>query len=246
MIALPALTGLTAADAEWFDQVASAKRALAVGTAPAFRAQHEAEAVGVEALAAALRDPVARGMPVLRRGRGGEATPPDACAMPGRQRELAQAVTATPGTLEADASLARLALARDGNVLTLAVATAQDAGAATSTEKCLAHQFAAAHRLAMELLALASDEAHKHRKAPHLNTGALAEAARTATAAARLMDACTRSALGQDRLRNGGRQVVTVQHVTVQDGGQAVVAGRVAPGDGIAAPPLPARGGEAK
>jgi hypothetical protein len=72
-------------------------------------------------------------------------------------------------------------------------------------------------------------EAHKYRWAPHLNTGALVEAARTATAASRVMDACTRSAVGQDRLRNGGRQIVTVQHVTVGDGGRAVVAGNVEP-----------------
>jgi len=29
------------------------------------------------------------------------------------------------------------------------------------------------------------------------------------------------------KLRNGGKQVVTVQHVQVKDGGQAVVAGNV-------------------
>ena len=43
----------------------------------------------------------------------------------------------------------------------------------------------------------------------------------------RLMETCQRGALTLDRLRNGGRQVVQVQHVTVGDGGQAVVAGTV-------------------
>ena len=56
--------------------------------------------------------------------------------------------------LAADASLARLGLARDGDVLTLAVETAQDAGAETAAQKMLAHQLAAAHPLAMELLAI--------------------------------------------------------------------------------------------
>ena len=34
-----------------------------------------------------------------------------------------------------------------------------------------------------------------------------------------------------DHLRHGGQQVVTVQHVTVREGGQAVVAGTVIRGD---------------
>ena len=112
-------------------------------------------------------------------------------------------------------------------MLTLAVETAEDAKAETATEKMLAHQLAAAHPLCMELLALAVDETHKHRKASHLNTGALAEAGKTATAAARLMGAVATTALALDRLRNGGRQTVTVQHISVEAGGQAVVAGTV-------------------
>jgi len=58
------------------------------------------------------------------------------------------------------------------------------------------------------------------------------EAARMAHAAARLLDASQRAALVLERLRNGGRQVVTVQHVTVGPGGQAVVAGAVGRGVG--------------
>src|SRR4051812_9315910 len=39
-----------------------------------------------------------------------------------------------------------------------------------------------------------------------------------------------------DRLRNGGRQTVVVQHVSVADGGQAVVAGHVAPAGEVGVP----------
>ena len=56
------------------------------------------------------------------------------------------------------------------------------------------------------------------------------EAARLATAAARMMEATARAALTLDRLRHGNRQTVVVQHVAVGDGGQAVVAGAVAAG----------------
>jgi hypothetical protein len=93
---------------------------------------------------------------------------------------VAQAVAATPDMLAADASLARLGLARDASVLTSAVEAAQYAGAETAMEKMIAHQLAAAHPLTMALLAVG---ALKHRQAAHVNTGALAEATRSATAA---------------------------------------------------------------
>ena len=41
------------------------------------------------------------------------------------------------------------------------------------------------------------------------------------------MESYQRGALTLERLRNGGRQVVQVQHVNVSDGGQAVVAGTI-------------------
>ncbi len=123
----------------------------------------------------------------------------------------------------------RSAMARAG-VLPLAVEAAQDAGATTATERMLAHQLAAAHQAAMGLFAAADGKLHKHRVAERQNPGALAEAARSATAGARVLAAFAQGALALDRLRNGNRQVVTVQHVTVADGGQAVVAGAVTTG----------------
>jgi hypothetical protein len=93
----------------------------------------------------------------------------------------------------------------------------------------IAHQLAAAHKLAMELCAAASRAVSRHTAAPHLHPAALADAARTGGAAARLMVACQGAALALDRLRHGARQQIVVQHVAVADGGQAVVAGSVAP-----------------
>ena len=222
------LASLTAGDAEWFDQVAAGKRAVAEGySSPAGAAQLAAEAAGIEALAAELRDPAAFGLPTLRQGQGGETAPPDDPDRPWRQRELAQTVAASPTVLAADASMARLSMARDAGVLTLAVETAQDIGATKATERMLAHQLAAAHQAAMALFAAADGELHKYQKATTLNAGALAEATRCATAGARVLSAFTQVAVALDRLRNGNRQVVTVQHVTVAEGGQAVVAGNV-------------------
>ena len=220
------LSGLTAGDAEWLDQVAAGKRAAAEGyNSPTGAAQLAAEAAGIEALAAALRDPTARGLPTLRQGQGGETAPPDDPDRPWKLREMMQAVAASPTVLAADASLARLGMARDAGVLPLAVEAAQDAGAATAIERMLSHQLAAAHQAAMGLFAAADGELYKHRAAAHLNPVALAEATRSATAGARVLAAFAQGALALDRLRNGSRQLVTVQHVTVADGGQAVVAG---------------------
>lgn len=225
------LSGLTAGDAEWLDQVAAGKRAAAEGyNSPGGAAQLAAEAAGIEALSATLRDPTARGLPTLRQGQGGETAPPDDPDRPWKMRELMQAVAASPTMLAADASLARLDMARDAGVLPLAVEAAQDAGAATSIERMLAHQLAAAHQAAMGLFAAADGQVYIHRTAGHLNPSALAEATRSATAGSRVQAAFAQGALALDRLRHGNRQVVVVQHVTVTEGGQAVVAGNVTAG----------------
>jgi hypothetical protein len=222
--------GLSAADAEWFDTLAAEKRAAAdAAVDPVWAAQQAAEADGLAALAAWLRDPSARGVPALRRGRGGEAAPTPRGDMDGRRRDVALAVAQTPALLSAEAALDRLSLARSADALTLAVETAEDAGAVTAVEKMIAHQLAAAHKLAMELCAAGSRAVRRHVAAPHLNQGALTEASRSAQAAARLMAACQGAALALDRLRHGARQQIVVQHVAVADGGRAVVAGSVAP-----------------
>ena len=189
---------------------------------------------------------MARGLPALQRGRGGETAPADDPDLPWKRRELAQAVAASPSALAADASLQRLVLARDADVLVTAVEIAHDAGAETAAEKALAHQLAAAHRVGMGLFAAASDSLHKHQVAAHLNPGALEEATRAVAVGARVLSAFAQGALALDRLRNGNRQVVQVQHVTVNDGGQALVAGNIAPRGAPAPPAVSRRGGGSK
>ena len=56
-------------------------------------------------------------------------------------------------------------------------------------------------------------------------------ASKMARSSARMMDAFQKGVLALHKLRTGGTQVVTVQHVNVSDGGQAVVTGGIGGGD---------------
>ena len=102
-----------------------------------------------------------------------------------------------------------------------AVDAAQSAQARNSLEKMLCHQMAAVHRAAMKLIARSLD---MHDQS--------VEMARLSNAAARAMQVYQEGLLTLQKLRTGGKQTVVVQHVQVSGGGQAVITGRVASGEG--------------
>lgn len=134
-----------------------------------------------------------------------------------------------PDAVTAEASFERLRLTDEGiDSAALAVDTAESIQASNSIEKMMAHQMAAAHKLAM-IFAGKSKGLIEHQgsawgedEAPYA-----AEAAQVANASARMMDTFQKAALALHKLRVGGRQTVTVQHVNVNDGGQAVVTGGI-------------------
>ncbi|MFM8769739.1 MAG: hypothetical protein ACKOD9_18920 [Rubrivivax sp.] len=120
-----------------------------------------------------------------------------------------------------DASIARtdlLALPGFSGAVAAGIDCAQSIAAANSIEKMLAHQLATAHEAGLRFL----DRALRHDDT--------VEAARLANVAARLIGTFQDGMLALQRIRAGGAQTVVVQHqhVTVADGGQAVVA-NVAP-----------------
>ena len=78
----------------------------------------------------------------------------------------------------------------------------------------LAHQMALAHETLMRF----ADRALSYELNVH---GDQAEACRCANTVARLMGAFQGGMLTLHKLRTGGNQTVTVQHVNVQPGGQA-------------------------
>ena len=112
-----------------------------------------------------------------------------------------------------------------------ALDAAESIDAKNSLEKMLAHQLAAGHRSAMKLVA------EMNRQAGYLANVHGSEqdrmnvqVTRLAGATARMMTAFQQGLVTLQRLRTGGQQVVTVQHVEVRDGGQAIVAGRMKAG----------------
>lgn len=227
----------TAADAVRLKTGARRKRALA----PIMReewgdltgARFElSEAVAMDARADAVLDPLTHSPVPVRQGNGGEAIVEDRKG-PTEQNWIRDTLKDRPDMLNAEASMARLDLAVAAGSLTLAVDAAESVQAANSLERMLVHQMATAHRVAMTMAAKAGDFA-SHIKSRDTTTRQQVqsiEAARMAGAAARMMETFQRGLLTLERLRNGGKQVVVVQHVTVSDGGQAVVAGAVTPGD---------------
>ena len=128
-----------------------------------------------------------------------------------------------PNMISVDASDQRMHLAAGASVLQAAVDAAESAKAGNSLEKMLCHQMATAHMAAMKLVSYSFDQA--------LQPG---ERARLTNAAARMMQVYQEGFLTLQKIRTGGKQTVVVQHVQVSEGGQAVIAGSVASGQGSA------------
>jgi len=146
------------------------------------------------------------------KGVGGELAPSN---VPGQAHAVQH-----PDQVSLEASVERVGLADRCGVFNLGLDAAETVGASNALEQMLTHQMAAAHKAAMDLLAKAS----QHRDS--------VEAARLTNASSRLMSVYQHGMLTLNRLRTGGKQTVTVQHVNVGAGGQAVI-GNVQTGGGV-------------
>jgi len=196
----------------------------------------EMEAAEMEAAAARALDPLSHVTHRLEPGNGGELLVATK-EVHAKKPFIVDTVRQRGDMLAATASLERLDLAGEAGALTLAVDAAESIQAQNSLEREMAHQMAAAHALAMKMIGASREELAAYANSGHRHPHRSQEAARMANTAARLMDAFQRGLLSLDRLRTGGRQTVVVQHVTVTDGGQAVVAGAVGRGKGRGARP---------
>lgn len=151
-------------------------------------------------------------------GMGGELITAD-----GSYVSTAMLTLKNPDRVTLDASIDRLELAHKNGVLNMALDTAETIGAKSAAEQMLAHQMAAAHRMGLDLMAEAGNTRDTIEKCRLINT------------AAKLMDTYQKAMLTLNRIRTGGQQTVTVQHVQVNDGGQAVVNGAVHTGGPLSA-----------
>lgn len=177
-----------------------------------------ADAERLEAAATKLMIP--DGMPSVRSGEVAVA-PGDS----GPSRQIVDTLV-HPDVAAIDASVARtgMLLTAHADVVALAVDAAASAGASNSNEKMLAHQLAIVHVLTMKAatraleyesrLETGSDEEKK--------TNAI-EFIRLAQAAGRLSSVFQDGLIAQQRVLSGGAQTMTVRHVTVEAGGQAII-----------------------
>ena len=125
----------------------------------------------------------------------------------------------TPGVAAIEASEHRTTLLDQAGEGVLAGGVDLAEGATDSRQKMLAHQLALMHNKAFELM----EESGKQRDP--------IEKVRLANASSRLMTTFQQGLLTQQRLKTGGDQRVTVTHVHVEQGAQAVI-GNVTTGGG--------------
>ena len=149
----------------------------------------------------------------------------------GREAAEFRSTLRNPDYVAADASRDRLELLHQAGSLEAGLDVADTVGAQNSIELMVAHQIAAAHRSSLLLSAQLNRQIDRMGViADGPRQAANVEATRIAGAVARLMLVVQGGALTLQKLRTGGTQTVTVQHVTVGAGGQAVVTGQVATG----------------
>lgn len=123
-----------------------------------------------------------------------------------------------PQRISLHASQKRLELLEDNDLLTMALDAADSIDAGNSLEKMLAHQMAACHAMALKTLCQAQGNLTKDKDI----------AVKMMNSSCRLMDTFQKGLQTMSKIRTGGRQVVTVQHVNIDNGGgQTVVAGNV-------------------
>jgi len=121
----------------------------------------------------------------------------------------------------------RLALTSEARADELAIDMEESVTAQTSIEKAMVHQLAAAHALALRLAGRANLEIEGMGRFDRQGQReTMVEVARLSNAAARLMQTYQQGALALTKIRGGGAQTIVVQHVQVNDGGQAVIAGQ--------------------
>jgi hypothetical protein len=151
-------------------------------------------------------------------GAGGEVVPAQAPGLPFKQCYIVDTLSQGTDRIAEEASTRRTELLTQPsfNVLPLAIDTAESIQAANSLEKMLAHQLAVCHEAAMRF-------ADKSLSYDTAKSGGAVEAARLMNTSIRLMTAFQDGLMTLLKLRGGGNQTIRIEHVHVNQGGQAVI-----------------------
>ena len=149
-------------------------------------------------------------------GPGGEVVKEQVAGLGHKRWSIRETLREGTDRIAEDASLRRtdLLMQPSFNAVAMGIDAATAIGAGNSLERMLAHQMAVAHEATMRLMDQALGfEARQDS----------VESCRLANTAARLMGVYQDGLLTLQRLRSGGNQTVTVQHVNVQAGAQALI-----------------------
>lgn len=150
--------------------------------------------------------------------------------LPGvNQRYWLQDTLLSGNRIHEEASVCRTDLLVTNNldIAALAIDAADSVSADNSMEKMLAHQMALTHQMVMKIGNAAMGEVQKIQNPTTfgngMKPGAATELQRLTNSVARLMGVYQQGMLTLQRIKTGGNQTMTVQHVNVESGGQAVI-----------------------
>ncbi len=150
---------------------------------------------------------------------GGGVVPQNTTGIEGYRAKQIKDVLVHPKQINVDASETRMELLQSVGVLELGLDAAESIGAENSFEKMLAHQAVVCHKTALQLFVQSEEYQATGRKSEKLERLNLEAKTRYINTACRLMDTFQRTMTTIQKLRTGGQQVISVQHVQVNNAG---------------------------
>lgn len=155
----------------------------------------------------------------------GEVAHPHIDGLRAEGRGIALDTLQYAGIIQEEASIRRtdLLIQEGVDIVSMAIDAAESIQAGNSLEKMLAHQMALAHDMAMRSGDAAMRELTRLKDGYSRRNDAGAEYQRLVNSTARLMNAFQQGLLTLQKIRTGGNQTMTVQHVHIEAGGQALI-----------------------
>jgi hypothetical protein len=152
-------------------------------------------------------------------GAGNESLPQQTSGIEGYNARQIKDTLKKPCQVSIDASQVRMELMQRVGVLELGLDAAESIGAENSFERMLAHQAVTCHKTALQLFAQSEEYRATGKKPEKVERLHIEAQTRYINTACRLMDTFQRTMTSIQKLRTGGQQIVTVQHVQINNAG---------------------------